>query len=977
MIQISYKRDIFEPDHNDLAPGAVLPVGAKGPADERALFYAGTLCGFSVETCPKHFLTHLATHTEAPTALNDLFRRLGAGRFPRYARLFFDDDQIHHSPVGIRESLVRMWQWAVEDGSAATARVWAISSRAAGVRESGLAARWLEKFSAALHAGTSVPIPGSEEQFDLAVRWAGAAVPEIPRPIWNGNGVEDLSCASVGREAFLERWWPSPLGRAEAWRAAIWLASREPGVWRHLLEGVVGITLRGPFASAAVELPAPHGADHLAALVGSGSAGKTSLLCTLAKDLSGPSGTGAFQYQRMNGDSTGWENVCEDWEPRSRWAEGSPFATRPSHQLTRRGFDGRLTDGIRLLAYDVAGELLDPSGPAMEAFSKFIRRFAPTALVVILGRKSDLTSHVQLCHNLCQVVESLPESPEWPVKVFFNFSDERFAPGDSRRSTLLGPEPMHCATEELLGEGGERSAATLLTRMAESRQWARYPAEALAFEEAISDFAPALDLLLPRFRRLHLAFVCCAGSAPELRRSAAAHWNSLTRSVSAVTRKSTTESLRRQFGIRAAQVVREMAQLRIMGERLSALLPPTMRVEAPAEQRARADWAGLKAAAAGAFADCLRNTEDDFHALAKSLPGTGEWANLQPGSAKDRIFGWLLASLGIPVDLGIPFDSLPGPVTHPGKWSGGSADGGGWSGPFRFSCRWDRGATTIPSEWNNGNGPTKLMELANRLAFQGNVSELLARCLKEPGNPECQAGVEIVIRALTHADLRHGRGLFPEQSLEPHSPDVYAFAAINSEARSFRHSASVARCQGLVVDILRQGAALRAMALPDLQETMRTAWRLRLLSVERNDAGGGPLEVEHLKTDWLSSFEDGARPALVRTLRSLGGKLWRKQEVARWLRMDQTQPEFHTLVTVAALGKDLIQLVDERLAGFFHAKLSYAKACGWFPEKDAQISWLKDQLERRTKTPWALYAGSPVELGAANARTYQALFPAE
>lgn len=1013
MIEIKYKRSIFDSQRRDLARGEMIPFNSGSTSEERALFFGATLLSFTVDQCPTLFLTNLAKDTENPSRADDFFRRLSAYRFPRLSRVFFDDDGANFSLAIIKESLKRVWDWTRQQNSPAAAKTWAICCRGAAFELSEASSRWLEHFSEALNHGKTVSAPVEEEEFELAMRWALAALPTLPSPAADGNGQEFLKCHHPSRAAFLRVWRRSEETEMEAWRAAAWLACKVGGIWAHLFSALLGFSLAPPRRLIAVELPAPHGADHLVALVGAGSAGKTSFLCALAHDQASlPGGVRQFNYQQIDAAGTDWEDVGQGASPRNEWAKGEPFNTRPQDQLRRRGKDGDSVDGPRLIAYDLAGENLSATGPAMEEFSQFIGRFSPSGFVVVLGKTSDLERHIQLCRNLNHVVQRLPNRKAWPVHVLINFSDERFAVGDCRRVSLLGQQPVQCDTEELLGKDGARDSARLLSAISESANWAEHPCEALAFEKAFREFSPAIDLLLQTFDKLIVTFACCAGGAAPrgdnqdskrlLRQSAVASWLNLTAAVTSAAKVSTDKALIEMFSSRVHNVAAELQELRTLGLRLAALRPPSMAISPHAVQQAKEDWERLQKVEGISFEAALQARERDWSALVESLPGTVDWAFQKPSSRPgDRLFAWLLASLGVPAGLGLPGanprEEIAGLLDGPAgsnpcvaltarqetatdqeqkaipadcrKWA--TTPGyRGWSGDVRFSCQWDEGARTIPSEWHDGDGYSQIDNLARQLNFHGTVADLLAKCLKDLDNPHFQNRLATIIRALTHADTGRQRGLFFEQSLERGSPDTYACFAVAGGTRRFERLGSVWACQNLVVEILAHAARLRGTPpLPNLKGSLNAAWLLRLLLIER---GSGPLEPKNVKAGWLDIVKTDAATKIVRKLRDFYGAMPRQDDVVRWLKLNQDDPEFRPLMEAADLGEALVRMADERFAGFLDAKLAYAEKSGWFGSKHSEIRWLREKLAKNEITPWGAYAGRQT---VANARNYQELFP--
>jgi len=941
---------------------------------------------------------------------------------------------------------------------------------------------WLNSFSMRLEKGQELESLG-RPSLGLAIRWALAAFPAWPRSVINGQN-EELTVPCVGKESFLEQWASdvsvAPEANANeakrvesqrmvAWRAATWLAAETGEIWKHLLEEVVGFKFRPPPPNPPplTLKVAPHGADHLVALVGAKSAGKTRFLWTLEQDRKD------FNIERVNDHKTDWTQAKVRWPllerddllspasgslmdrmrrrepsdtvsgfllerlpPSTRQAltaevpnqnedtknklvtslneiiqgpsiwdmnrfigvetrldtqqllnrspegaqlaclnrllledaypdeiHGTAHGTGPDENFTYRGVTS-VTGGVRLIIHDVAGEELQGAAPGAAAqFQGFAVRFHPSAVVVIAG-KSDteiaLPTTQRVCQNLVDIFTTAGlKLNELPVYFLFNFSDSKFGKDHRCRGTLLGPDPKSLVVNSLLADIGSRDTNALLEAIGDSEEWAKLPIEALAFQRAIKDFVASLNCLLPQSMNIALGFSCCAVHEDQaLRQSVGSFWDGLHKKIGETAREATRTTIKKKFHDRTEDVFNELKKLRIMGARLAALSPPDIAIAPYAIDQMRSDWPEDNA---GSTFDSM---DDEMDALLKHFvtnllsPSWQGWdlkeREFLPFS-HDRLFEWLLTSLGIPLRMPLS-ESSASSATAPGQWGPD-----GWSGLIQFSCRWDEGATTIPSEWENGAGKSAVNKVRKVKGGPGSVGELIVKCLQEETN------VKTIVCALTHAAEQ--RRPFPEQSLEPRSPDVYAYAAVSTPHRYFGKLRSIARCQELVVAILSKAATIRAGQFGDsskLLPLLRNAWRLRLLHREIN----APLTRQKLRRSLGAWASPTTRADQLRNgVHKFRLRLMPEVEAVINTNHPQSDNIRPVLIEIAALGELLYRLAGQRLAGFLHARLTYARKTDWFGDKPA-FDPLKNMLEsvmqhdmvELHELPWKIYEGEPIEL---------------
>jgi hypothetical protein len=505
-------------------------------------------------------------------------------------------------------------------------------------------------------------------------------------------------------------------------------------------------------------------------------------------------------------------------------------------------------------------------------------------------------------------------------------------------------------------------------------------------------FERSVSALLSTFERVTFGFTCCAGAAdPSLRRSAEAHWQSLCDAVGRAAETTSIHAKKAAFTDRVSEAVNELEALKILGERLAALRPVTVEVSDRAAQRLAADWTAVSDADGWELLES--QVKSSFEKLLASLPGVERrWLPDGSAGAADDPFGWLLASLGIPADLALNDVLASSAVKSKGdqnRWTDWtSGDDPRWSGDVRFDCRWNLGAETIPSEWINGAGPQTvsgiLREKIPTDQAGKSIADLLARCLQD-GDSEA---VGSLVRALTHA--HPSRGLFPEQSLRAGDPDAYAYTAVHSAAAKFERLASVARCQQLVANGLVAGARLswpsidaqqspdanpRSAPLP-LGKLAATMWRAYVFRLYQS-AKGRPLKPDDLSLRPSDPLSMDPWRRLVRAIRS--GRLLSRKAATAWME-NPSDSERTALESLVEVGAALAHTADERLQGFLHARLSYARASEWFPQKQTHIQALLGRLEDRktdANEAWNVYRGDPNRagrLGGANTESYRLLF---
>ena len=381
---------------------------------------------------------------------------------------------------------------------------------------------WPARFSDSVRTGREIPALNDETRFRVAIRWALAVLEDWPAHRDGRVIVFEAPEVVVFAARFFDG---DPI---RGWRAAAYLAVEERGLFEALLKHVHGIRLGQRRIPITAALASQHGLDHLVAMVGAKTVGKTSFLLSLAE-------AGILEYRQVNGD-TGWLTIDAADPPRSSWRDNFQFDTLPSNHLNMQGREARVTEGLRLIAYDAAGETVafGNVGDGRE-YDTFFKVLSPSALIFIVSSVDKLNpkdANENAITAVSEIIDGNPEFPrDIPVFILFNKADTWFDERDERRSTLLGPQSVLLDAATLDGSGEFKGLSSLLQALETDEFMAANPLEGSAYTQALTEFGTCIDPVLQRFRRVVFGFMCCLGGAAgdSLRLSNQVIWQSLQR----------------------------------------------------------------------------------------------------------------------------------------------------------------------------------------------------------------------------------------------------------------------------------------------------------------------------------------------------------------------------------------------------------------------------------------------------------------